>query len=764
MHYKINDFSYDDSNGWVKKPAEEYSLTKIQKKLFNYFIQNPNTTISKQTLMDEVWGRTVTENSIEKTLSKLRNVIEEDALNPKILVTHFGHGISFEGVLEKIVEKSNDEITQQASTITKTSWWVYLSVLIFAVIATWFYFYQSKPQTDNKIQTLTGNQHLLILPLTIDDRHGSDEEKEINNLIQLTFENSNNTKKVLFVESGLDNKQTFEKFWQIDKDLVMLQTNVSKNGEVYDAIIEISKGTKPFKKIQISASTLEELVKAQVEFVSDFHNGISINGLNKSNIDVTTPMYLQATKAMNNNDFEQAAKLFELYLKSHDRNYTARFMYGRALYILDKLDLSLAQFNALKASPYYQDNSALIEFHIASNLANLNEKELAIKGIRNYLRNNTQVKAFNKGKLTILLADYLVQLGNNIEALKLYKQAIINVNDKLNPSIYAISYYGQAQIAGNASNDDSVYALLEKSLGYAKLAKDVGTEIAVLQAMSNMLMHNNQWKKGITLKKESIALMELSNSSIDTIPIATDLGQLVAFLHERGLFTQAADVLKRIDKIVKETDSDYVKMIYNHYNISQEMNFFKYDYCQNEIDKQMKLTREKKNYSMMLNAIFLQMELLLAREDRENFIPTWDKYNKLFQNPGLQRYQIYMNLYLSRYYQTIKENAKAIALIAQVSEESLASHDYKFYTEAQNTLAKIYLDDNPQKALDILENVAQYNPNPNPYLEIKAHVLNLLGKKVESLAIMTEAKQGFNEAWSAQNQAFLKELQQQVNH
>ena len=165
---------------------------------------------------------------------------------------------------------------------------------------------------------------------------------------------------------------------------------------------------------------------------------------------------------------------------------------------------------------------------------------------------------------------------------------------------------------------------------------------------------------------------------------------------------------------------------------------------------------------MLLNAIFLQMELLLAREDNENFKPIWDKYNKLFQNPGLQRYQIYMNLYLARHYQASKENTKAIALIAQVSEESLASHDYKFYTQAQDVLARVYLEQNPQKALDILENIEQYNPNPNPHLEIKARALKLLGRKVEALAVMINAKEAYNEAWKAENQALLDELQQSI--
>jgi tetratricopeptide (TPR) repeat protein len=121
-----------------------------------------------------------------------------------------------------------------------------------------------------------------------------------------------------------------------------------------------------------------------------------------------------------------------------------------------------------------------------------------------------------------------------------------------------------------------------------------------------------------------------------------------------------------------------------------------------------------------------------------------------------------MDNYLARYYNEISEDQKAIEVIARISENAKSIKDYRFLVYAQSTLAQVYMRTDPKKALEILLNLEHYEPNPNPHLELKAIALNLLGRKVEALALMIEAKQVFNEAWKAENEALLEELQQSI--
>ncbi len=85
-------------------------------------------------------------------------------------------------------------------------------------------------------------------------------------------------------------------------------------------------------------------------------------------------------------------------------------------------------------------------------------------------------------------------------------------------------------------------------------------------------------------------------------------------------------------------------------------------------------------------------------------------------------------------------------------------NDFRFLSDAQVILAKIYLQSVPQIALDILVALEQYDPNPNPYLEVKAKALAKMDKNTQALSLMIEAKAAYNEAWKPENQALLEEL------
>jgi len=71
--------------------------------LLIYFCQNPNIVISKQQLLETVWGydRFVDDNTVTVHIHKLRERIEEDPSNPKYLKTV--RGLGYKLVKEKVV-------------------------------------------------------------------------------------------------------------------------------------------------------------------------------------------------------------------------------------------------------------------------------------------------------------------------------------------------------------------------------------------------------------------------------------------------------------------------------------------------------------------------------------------------------------------------------------------------------------------------------------------------------------------------------------
>ena len=209
MLFHINNLSYDDATGIILKNNKEYKLTKIQTKLFSYFICHPKQILSKETLMQEVWGRIVTENTINKFISALRSYIEDNPSKPEIIVTRFGHGLSFEG---SITTQESLLIDNQANYKEKQKNykpWVFVALMMGAVIVflLWLNLSQPNPPVLGMVN-FADTKHVLVLPTDFNNVDVSDVQQiGLSELMQSTFNNTDSEGKMLFDQTNLGNRE-----------------------------------------------------------------------------------------------------------------------------------------------------------------------------------------------------------------------------------------------------------------------------------------------------------------------------------------------------------------------------------------------------------------------------------------------------------------------------------------------------------------------------------------------------------------------------
>lgn len=750
MDYKINDITYNKTNGIVTSNNEQIQLTKIQKKLFNYFIEHPNETIPKQTLMEHVWGRIITENSVEKTISKLRAHIEVNPLEPKIIVTHFGHGISFEGNL------STTESTEKQQTEQTPSKYLFIILMSLAILSLIFVVQKYK-QPENFQNSIKSNQNLLILPMTFEDITTNQIQKAgLTDLLKKTFSTLDSEGSVIFDENNLSYQQAMEKHWRIDNDLVVLRTTIEKNEEIYTAVLEMTNGLETINSTTLEADNLTELMNDQISFISNYHEGVQRIEGTGGTAKTIDEKYIQALGHIKNGNNETALELIKQILQEQENHFQARFTLSELLYLDKKYDESLAQLNTLKFTEFYENNSSQIELALAQ--ANFGKKayQELIDDLENHQTSHPNISALKKSKIKLQMAEAHQQLGNIKQATIYNKQALNNIDEQVYPLIYAQSYLGQSKAISVVSNDEQVYQLLTNALKLAKIGNDRNLQIEALNIMSKVMFHRNEWQQGIELKKQSIELVQLSN---DKTQVANNIGTLIEYLMERGLFSEIKKANAQLGELAAELKSDLFQLQHMHYDIVVALNVFEFNYAKQQIDDQFELANRVKNYGMMLNNSFLHLEYYIVTKDTTNFMTLWNERTAMITKLGFDRFQTYMDLYLARYHHINNNDEVAIEIINQVSDQTLESKDFKFYVEAQNHLAKIHMEKDAQMALNILDNLEQYKPNPNPYLELKAIALNLLGREVEALNTLNQAKIIFNEAWKAENQALLEHLQ-----
>lgn len=83
----------------VWKKDEELKLPNREFKLLRFLAENPNIVFSKEELFEKIWGYDYVSDAatVSVHINRLREKIEDDARNPKIIETVWGAGYRLNG-------------------------------------------------------------------------------------------------------------------------------------------------------------------------------------------------------------------------------------------------------------------------------------------------------------------------------------------------------------------------------------------------------------------------------------------------------------------------------------------------------------------------------------------------------------------------------------------------------------------------------------------------------------------------------------------
>ena len=91
----LGNVSVDMDKGIVTKNGKDIFLSALEYRLFLVFLNNPGVTLTRNKLLSEIWdiaGDFVSDNTLTVYIKRLREKIEDDIQNPKIILTVRGLG------------------------------------------------------------------------------------------------------------------------------------------------------------------------------------------------------------------------------------------------------------------------------------------------------------------------------------------------------------------------------------------------------------------------------------------------------------------------------------------------------------------------------------------------------------------------------------------------------------------------------------------------------------------------------------------------
>jgi two-component system alkaline phosphatase synthesis response regulator PhoP len=97
--YSFGDIEIDFAQFKVRRKGKELNFTSIEMEVIKYFISHRGEVISRNDLLDKIWGYESfpTTRTIDNHILKLRKKIEEDPSHPKYILSVYGGGYRFIG-------------------------------------------------------------------------------------------------------------------------------------------------------------------------------------------------------------------------------------------------------------------------------------------------------------------------------------------------------------------------------------------------------------------------------------------------------------------------------------------------------------------------------------------------------------------------------------------------------------------------------------------------------------------------------------------
>ena len=95
--YKFGDCEVDFSRMSARRDGKPITMTAHEFKLLKYFVENAERVLSREELLNEVWGYNSypTTRTVDNQILKLRQKLEPDAAEPRHLQTIYGAGYRF---------------------------------------------------------------------------------------------------------------------------------------------------------------------------------------------------------------------------------------------------------------------------------------------------------------------------------------------------------------------------------------------------------------------------------------------------------------------------------------------------------------------------------------------------------------------------------------------------------------------------------------------------------------------------------------------
>ena len=143
--YRFDDFTVDPETWRLASAGQEIHLEPVVLRLLIYLINNRDRLVTREELMDTVWGDTViSESALSKAVARLRKALGDDPASPRYLETVHSQGYRFIAEVEETVRPEHPDLSSRMARAARRR--MLTGAVVVVVLALAAVFWARAPQ------------------------------------------------------------------------------------------------------------------------------------------------------------------------------------------------------------------------------------------------------------------------------------------------------------------------------------------------------------------------------------------------------------------------------------------------------------------------------------------------------------------------------------------------------------------------------------------------------------------------------------------
>ncbi len=761
MDYQFLDYKLNSKTSELQTADQVVLLKQKQFLLLTCLLNNPQQILSKDFLLKEVWdNRLVSDNTISQTVSQLRQLIGDDGMNPKWIVTHRGRGISFTPAVTRIEAAAVDESIHASKQKSK---YRFMQGVLFVILIFVGYLLVINLSAERNLPS----EQVVTPPklLIVQSGNASDVwlAKSITPMLIETFRQSyTGPVDTAKAETERSIEQYISQQWAINPNLNVLQADLTEDPSGFQITLNITDPQQLEKNQIFKAPTVGAAIDAATSWANN-ELGLAIRteqlqGLFSADTAVVE-LYMRGLAAEGDLQYEKAAQYYDLVLLEEPQFHLARLHLANVKKYLGLNEEALQLLDVLAASnsyPYIELEAAEIRGYIYD----VQGKFAAAKEMfESTLKKHAAQPAY---KLNPIRFEFSYILGNLNEietALEQLNLIVQTTNMETDPLLLADTLHKQGSLYLSLGKTAEAEVLANQSLSvYLKLGELLGA------AKAHHLSSRVYTVKSdfIQAKHHLYQTIKICNDLNYRLGVGAALNELVYLLLREGAFDEAEPLIAEMQEIAIEIEYSHMLIGVKQHFAALAMARQEWQVAKQFIEQQQELAKSSQNKTAMITGYFLELEYFVESSDTEGADEVLSWLEENIQMEQTSRHQI--DLLLRRAQINLLDGDRGDGIEWLIAAKGLATEagNQEALVAINNTMATAYLQENPEKALQLAQENDALNALAYPHLLIKSKALKQTNQLELSLAAAIAAKNKSGQNWRREDEAYLSQLRQML--